>query len=111
MFLRFIRKGSLGPVRSAAAEHFRQWYYWATHSRLGPMIQAAKSFKSYLKAILNYFTHRMTNAVAERLNSKIEGILKSAMVTGIERTSKPLFISIAAGYPYIRLPIKKSDEP
>lgn len=66
------------PTLEAAAEHFRQWYYWATHSRLWPMIQAAKSFKSYLKAILNYFTHRMTNAVAEGLNSKIQGILKSA---------------------------------
>jgi len=66
------------PTREAAAEHFRQWYYWATHSRLWPMIQAAKSFKSYLQSILNYFTHRMTNAVAEGLNSKIQGILKSA---------------------------------
>lgn len=66
------------PTITAAAEHFRQWYYWATHSRLGPMIQAAKSFKVYLQSILNYFTHRMTNAVAEGLNSKIQGILKSA---------------------------------
>jgi len=66
------------PTLEAAAEHFRQWYYWATHSRLWPMIQAAKSFKVYLRSILNYFTHRMTNAVAEGLNSKIQGILKSA---------------------------------
>jgi len=66
------------PTIAAAAEHFRQWYYWATHSRLWPMIQAAKSFKVYLRSILNYFTHRMTNAVAEGLNSKIQGILKSA---------------------------------
>lgn len=66
------------PTITAAAGHFRQWYYWATHSRLGPMIQAAKSFKVYLRSILNYFTHRMTNAVAEGLNSKIQGILKSA---------------------------------
>ena len=66
------------PTITAAAEHFRQWYYWATHSRLWPMIQAAKCFKVYLRSILNYFTHRMTNAVAEGLNSKIQGILKSA---------------------------------
>lgn len=66
------------PTTEAAAEHFRQWYYWVTHSRLWPMIQAAKSFKAYLKLILNYFTYRMTNAVAEGLNSKIESILKSA---------------------------------
>jgi transposase len=65
-------------TREAAARHFRQWYFWATHSRLWPIIQAAKSFRIYLSSILNYFSHRMTNAVAEGLNSKIQGILKSA---------------------------------
>jgi len=32
----------------AARNHFRWWYYWATHSRLKPMIEKAKMLKSHL---------------------------------------------------------------
>lgn len=44
------------------------WNYrytgWATHSRLTPMIQAAKLIARHLPNVLTYFKHRMTNALA-----------------------------------------------
>jgi transposase len=55
-----------------AKSYFDRWYYWATHSRLGPMIKAAKTLKSHLPNLLTYFKHRITNALAEGLNSKIQ---------------------------------------
>lgn len=55
-----------------AAKYFSAWYFWATHSRLVPIIKAAKTLKSHLPNLLTYFTHRITNATSEAINSKIQ---------------------------------------
>lgn len=66
-------------TRQAWAEKFwRRWYFWATHSQLPPMVQAAKSIARHLPNVLTYFKHRITNAKAEGLNSKIATIQKRA---------------------------------
>ncbi len=62
----------------AARSFFKKWYFWATHSRLKPMADAAKMIKRHLDNILTYLKHRITNAVAEGLNSKIQQIKSSA---------------------------------
>lgn len=51
---------------------FRKWYFWATHSRLQPIIRAAKTVRYWLWGILRYQTHRYTNAMTEGVNSKIQ---------------------------------------
>jgi len=51
---------------------FQSWYYWATHSRLKPIIKAAKTLKRHIENILTYFKHRITNSVAEGFNSKFK---------------------------------------
>jgi transposase len=61
-----------------AEDFFNHWYYWATHSRLDPMVKAAKTMKSHLPNILTFFKHRITNAVAEGLNSKIQMVKQMA---------------------------------
>jgi len=55
-----------------AARYFKAWYFWATHSRLAPMIAAAKTLKRHLPNLLTYFKHWITNATAEGINSKIQ---------------------------------------
>ena len=62
----------------SALGHFQRWYFWATHSRLDPMIRAAKTLKRYLPNILTYFKHRISNATAEGLNSKIQMVKEMA---------------------------------
>ncbi len=64
--------------RAWAEKHWRRWYFWATHSRLAPMIKAARTVKSHLTNVMTFFTHRITNAMAEGLNSKIQTIKKMA---------------------------------
>jgi transposase len=64
--------------RSWAESFWEGWYFWATHSRLEPVIKVAKMVQSHLPNILTYYTHRITNAVSEGLNSKIQGIKKMA---------------------------------
>jgi transposase len=60
-----------------ARRFFRQWFGWVTRSRLQPMIEVAYLLKRHLDNLLTYLKHRITNAVTEGLNSKIQS-LKSA---------------------------------
>jgi len=62
----------------AARNHFRWWYRWATHSRLKPMIKAAKMLQSRLDNILTYLKHPITNASSESINSKIQWVKYTA---------------------------------
>lgn len=59
-------------------KYFKRWYYWATHSRLEPIKKAAKTLKTHLDNIVTYARHRITNALAEGLNTKIEKIKRMA---------------------------------
>ena len=61
-----------------ARQHLKRWYFWATHSRLTPVIKAARTIHRHLPNILTYFTHRITNATAEGLNSRIQTIKQMA---------------------------------
>jgi transposase len=58
----------------AARTFFQRWYWWATHSRLAPIIKGARMLKAHLENILTYLIHRITNAVTEGLNAKIQWI-------------------------------------
>jgi transposase len=61
-----------------ARNFFKKWYWWATHARLNPISDVAKKLKRHLDNILTYLKHRITNAVAEGLNSKIQQIKSAA---------------------------------
>jgi len=63
-----------GPAR----KFFDRWYWWATHSRLKPVIKVAKMLKRHLDYILTFLKHRITNAAAEGFNSKIQAIKSAA---------------------------------
>ena len=64
--------------RGWAMRHWKSWYFWATHSRLKPIIGAARTLKRHLAGLLSYFAHPITNAGAEGLNSRIQAIRVSA---------------------------------
>jgi transposase len=64
--------------RGWGGKHFKAWYFWATHSRLRPVIDAAKTLKRHEAGLMSYFAHRVTNAGAEGLNSRIQAIRVAA---------------------------------
>lgn len=64
--------------QGSALTFFNRWYFWATHSRLKPIIDAAKTLKRHLVGLLAYLKHRITNAVTEGLNSIIQSIKANA---------------------------------
>lgn len=55
------------------AEAFlRRWYFWATHSRLEPIIEAAYTIKHHWQGVLRWFTSRITNGILEGINSLVQ---------------------------------------
>ena len=51
-----------------AESYLKQWYFWATHSRLKPIIEAAHTIKRHWQGMMNFITSKITNATLEGLN-------------------------------------------
>ena len=81
-----------------ALRYWKAWYFWATHSRLKPVVKVAKMIQDHLDNVLTYFAHRITNATSEGLNSKIQTVKKTPMAFATGRISKRPFSSIAAAW-------------
>jgi transposase len=64
--------------KGAAGRFFNQWYFWATHSKLKPIIDSVKTLKRHYDGIIAYLKHHITNAVSEGINSKIQSIKANA---------------------------------
>ena len=56
-----------------AAEVFlKKWYFWATHSRLNPIKEAAYTIRRHWGGILRWFTSKINNGILEGINSLIQ---------------------------------------
>jgi transposase len=49
-----------------------KWYFWATHSRLEPMIKAAKTIKRHWDGIIEWKRTNINNGILEGLNSIVQ---------------------------------------
>ena len=61
-----------------ARRFFKDWYAWAVRSRLKPIRRVAKMMRDRLDQIVTFCKHRITQGVAEGLNSKIMAIKRFA---------------------------------
>lgn len=57
---------------------WKKWYFWASHSKLPAVVKAAKKLRKHEHRILNYFSHRITNSLAEAINGQIERLKRIA---------------------------------
>lgn len=57
---------------------FNKLVNWLRRSRLEPMKQVANTLKKYRQQILSYFFYRLTNAIAEGINSMIQSAKRRA---------------------------------
>ena len=60
--------------KAAALSHLKKWFFWATHSRLEPMKEAAYFIKRHWDGIVKYTTTKITNGVLEGINSIIQAV-------------------------------------
>jgi len=58
--------------RESAEIFLKRWYFWATHSRLEPIIQAAKTIKNHREGVLNWFDSMISTGLLEGFNSLVQ---------------------------------------
>lgn len=61
-----------------ANAYFKKWFFWATHSKIEPIIKVAKTLKAHWNGILNYFKNKISNGLLEGLNSLIQSLKANA---------------------------------
>jgi len=66
------------------------WYFWATHSQLKPIIQAAKTIKNHWNGVLKWKESQINNGILEGLNSVLQAAKRKA-----RGYKKPHFKTIA----------------
>jgi transposase len=77
-----IRQNFQDIYRAETFEEFqvllRKWYFWAIHSRLEPIIKAAKTIKNHWDGVLAWFQSKINNGILEGLNSVVQAAKRKA---------------------------------
>lgn len=47
----------------------KKWYFWATHSRIEPIIEAAHTIKRHWEGVINWIDYKISNGILEGFNS------------------------------------------
>jgi len=89
--------------RQAGEAFLKRWYFWATHSRLGPVIDAARAIKRHWEGILNWFDSRLSTGFLEGINSLIQAAKAKARGYRTTRNLITMAYLIAGKLP-LRLP-------
>ena len=79
------------PDRTSGEKFLKRWYYWATHSKLVPMVNAAYTIKAHWEGVLNWFSSHVTNGILEGTNSLIQAA--KARARGYRTTKTIITIS------------------
>lgn len=84
----------LQPAKNAEA-FLKKWYWWATHSRLPPMIEAARMVKRHWNGILRWFQTKIANGIMEAINSLVQAAKAKARGYRSTRNLKAIIYLIA----------------
>ena len=91
------------PSREAAEAFLKKWYFWATHSRLEPVIEAAGTIKRHWDGILRWFDSKIANGILEGINSLVQAAKAKARGYRSTRNLKAI-IYLIAGKLELKLP-------
>jgi transposase len=87
----------------AGASYLKAWYFWATHSRLDPMIEAARTVKRHSDGILRWFDSKIANGLIEGINSLVQAAKAKARGYRSSRNLKAM-VYLLAGKLDLKLP-------
>ena len=91
------------PSTQTATAFLKKWYFWATHSRLEPMIEAAHTIKRHWDGILRWFDSKIANGLIEGINSLVQAAKAKARGYRTTRNLKAI-VYLLAGKLDLRLP-------
>jgi len=57
------------PTSEMFDKLLRKWYFWATHSRINPIKEAAYTIQRHWDGIVNWFDYKISNGILEGFNS------------------------------------------
>jgi transposase len=86
-----------------AAQYLKRWYFWATHSRLEAVIDAAHTVKRHWDGILRWFDSKIANGLIEGINSLVQAAKSKARGYRSVRNLKAM-VYLLAGKLDLRLP-------
>ena len=86
-----------------AEAHLKRWYFWATHRRLQPMINAARTIERHWDGILRWFHSKIANGIIEGINSLVQAAKAKARGYRSTRNLKAM-VYLIAGKLEFRLP-------
>ena len=86
-----------------AESHMNRWYFWATHSRLEPIIEAAHTVRRHWHGILRWFHSRIANGIIKGINSLVQAAKAKARGYRSTRNLKAM-VYLIAGKLDFRLP-------
>ena len=55
-----------------ANKYLDKWFFWATHSRIQPIIDVARTIRAHHGGILRWFTSQINNGILEGINSLVQ---------------------------------------
>jgi transposase len=65
-------QGLYSQAPTDASLWFTRWYFWATHSRLEPVIRVAKTLKTHQAGLMRWFESGLSNGLLEGINSLVQ---------------------------------------
>lgn len=83
------------PSVEAAEVYLKKWYFWATHSRLEPIIDAARTVRKHWGGILRWFHSHIANGLLEGINSLVQAAKAKARGYRSSRNLKAIVYLIA----------------
>lgn len=60
------------PTPELFESMLKKWYFWTTHSRIQPMIEATRTIKAHWEGVVQWKKTRIDNGLLEGLNSLIQ---------------------------------------
>lgn len=89
---------------AVGAGYLKAWYFWATHSRLPPMIDAAHTVRRrHWDGILRWFDSQIANGLIEGINSLVQAAKAKARGYRSSRNLKAM-VYLLAGKLDLKLP-------
>jgi len=71
-----IRENFQGIYKEKTRKDFekslKKWYFWATHSRIEAIKEAAKTIKRHWSGVLRWYNSKVSNGILEGLNSLVQ---------------------------------------
>lgn len=91
------------PSRQDAEAFLNKGYFWATHSRLQPMVDAARTVKRHWDGIVRWHDSKIANGLIEGINSLVQAAKAKARGYRSIRNLKAM-VYLVAGKLDLRLP-------